>query len=82
MQKLPRHLGRSVAAVEEPKPDHIRLDIRKWTNIVSIIEKFQHDTTASRDSGPLGNGRGPAHIAAPRPYHWSGGESCLHPVRQ
>src|SRR5258705_257987 len=30
-------------------PDHMRLDIRDWTNSASSIEKFRSDTTGGRD---------------------------------
>ncbi len=70
------------AVVDEPEPDHIRLDFHKWTKFASSIEKFQHRTTGSR-------GRESQEIRAAllrgrtwllRAYIIGRGESCLRPT--
>jgi hypothetical protein len=60
---------------DEPEPDRICLDFRKWTNFASNIEKFQHDATGGRSREPYEDTRrhvARTHIAAPRLHHWLG----------
>jgi len=47
--KLAQRLSRSAAVADEPERDRICIDIAEWADIVSIVGKFQHTTTAGRD---------------------------------